>query len=146
MTRCSKSLPGRPDKAFSFSLYFFFAYYIFISNGLILGVVGTPDKSTGHRETGGDQKIEMTAGRSRGRVVRSLALRSGGGGHPFKLNYTSRGGCPLHPPTNYGGGAGGSIGFAVRYQGELLGIWDPQNRDPRRKSPPETEKVPWLAE
>eukprot|EP00964_Phaeocystis_antarctica_P145192 scaffold111188_cov62-Phaeocystis_antarctica.AAC.11 len=40
----------------------------------------------------------------------------------------------------YGGGAGGSIGFSVRYQGELLGIWDLQNRDPRRKSPPETEK------
>ena len=41
------------------------------------------------------------------------------------------------------GGAGGSMGFSVRYQGELLGIWDLQNRDPRRKSPPETEK--WLA-
>ena len=27
----------------------------------------------------------------------------------------------------------------LRYQGELLGIWDPQNRDPRRKTPPETE-------
>ena len=40
----------------------------------------------------------------------------------------------------YGGGAGGSIGFSVRYQGELWGIWDLQNRDPRRKSPPETEK------
>eukprot|EP00964_Phaeocystis_antarctica_P110426 scaffold74786_cov41-Phaeocystis_antarctica.AAC.2 len=42
--------------------------------------------------------------------------------------------------TVYGGGAGGSIGFSVRYQGQLLGIWDLQNRDPRRKSPPETEK------
>ena len=35
---------------------------------------------------------------------------------------------------------GDAIGFSVRYQGELLGIWDLQNRDPRRKSPPETEK------
>ena len=43
-------------------------------------------------------------------------------------------------PRAYGGGAGGSIGFSVRYQGELLGLWDLQNRDPRRKSPPETEK------
>eukprot|EP00964_Phaeocystis_antarctica_P070660 scaffold43041_cov24-Phaeocystis_antarctica.AAC.1 len=47
---------------------------------------------------------------------------------------------PPAPWTNNGGGAGGSIGFSVRYQGELLGIWDLQNRDPRRKSPPETEK------
>ena len=44
------------------------------------------------------------------------------------------------PTVQYGGGAGGSIGFSVRYQGELLGIWDLQNRDDRRKSPPETEK------
>ena len=35
---------------------------------------------------------------------------------------------------------GDAIGFSVRYQGELLGIWDLQNRDPRRKLPPETEK------
>ena len=27
----------------------------------------------------------------------------------------------------------------VRYHGELLGIGDPQNRDPRRKPPPETK-------
>ena len=27
----------------------------------------------------------------------------------------------------------------LRYQGELWGIWDPQNRDPRRKLLPETE-------
>ena len=27
----------------------------------------------------------------------------------------------------------------LHYQGELLGIWDPQNRDPRRKPPPETK-------
>ena len=27
----------------------------------------------------------------------------------------------------------------LHYQGELLGIWDPQNRDPRRKLPPETK-------
>ena len=27
----------------------------------------------------------------------------------------------------------------LRYQGELLGIWDPRNRDPRRKPPPETK-------
>ena len=32
-------------------------------------------------------------------------------------------------PFFYGGGAGGSIGFSVRYQAELLGIWDLQNRD-----------------
>ena len=38
----------------------------------------------------------------------------------------------------YGGGPGGMIGFSVRYQGELLGIWDPQNRDLRQKLPPET--------
>ena len=35
---------------------------------------------------------------------------------------------------------GDSIGFSVRYQGELLGLRDPQNRDLRRKPPPETEK------
>ena len=40
----------------------------------------------------------------------------------------------------YGGCPGDSIGFSVRYQGELLGLRDPQNRDLRRKSPPETEK------
>ena len=28
--------------------------------------------------------------------------------------------------------------FLLRYQGELLGLWDPQNRDLRRKLPPET--------
>ena len=39
---------------------------------------------------------------------------------------------------------GDAIGFSVRYQGELLGIWDLQNRDLRRKSPPETEKIGWL--
>ena len=45
-----------------------------------------------------------------------------------------------YPPYYYGGGAGGMIGCSVRYQAELLGLWDPQNRDLRRKSPPETEK------
>ena len=44
----------------------------------------------------------------------------------------------------YGGGPGDATGFSVRYQGELLGISDLQNRDPRRKSPPETEKNGWL--
>ena len=29
--------------------------------------------------------------------------------------------------------------FLLRYQGELLGLWDPQNRDLRRKPSPETE-------
>ena len=29
--------------------------------------------------------------------------------------------------------------FLFRYQGELLGLWDPQNRDLRRKPPPETK-------
>ena len=43
----------------------------------------------------------------------------------------------------YGGCPGDSIGFSVRYQGELLGLRDPQNRDLRRKSPPET-KTGWL--
>ena len=38
----------------------------------------------------------------------------------------------------YGGCPGHSIGFSLRYQGELLGLWDPQNRDLRRKLPPET--------
>ena len=38
----------------------------------------------------------------------------------------------------YGGGAGGMICCSVRYQAELLGLWDPQNRDLRRKLPPET--------
>ena len=36
--------------------------------------------------------------------------------------------------------AGDAIGLSVRYQGELLMICDLQHRDPRRKSPPETEK------
>ena len=27
---------------------------------------------------------------------------------------------------------------SIRYQDELLGLWDPQNRDLRRKLPPET--------
>ena len=39
----------------------------------------------------------------------------------------------------YGGCPGHSIGFSLRYQGELLGLWDPQNRDLRRKLPPETK-------
>ena len=34
---------------------------------------------------------------------------------------------------------GDSIGFSVRYQGELLGTWDTQNRDPRRNLPSETK-------
>ena len=29
--------------------------------------------------------------------------------------------------------------FLLRYQGELLGLWDPQNRDLRRKLTPETK-------
>ena len=29
--------------------------------------------------------------------------------------------------------------LGVRCQGELLGLWDPQNRDLRRKLPPETK-------
>ena len=37
---------------------------------------------------------------------------------------------------DYGVGPGDSIGFSVRYQGELLGLRD-QNRDLRQKSPPE---------
>ena len=41
---------------------------------------------------------------------------------------------------SYGGRPGDSIGFSVLYQGELMGTWDSQNRDPRRKSPPETEE------
>ena len=32
----------------------------------------------------------------------------------------------------------GVTGLSIRYQGELLGLWDPQNRDLRRKLPPET--------
>jgi hypothetical protein len=28
--------------------------------------------------------------------------------------------------------------YGIKVEGELLGLWDPQNRDPRRKSPPET--------
>ena len=37
----------------------------------------------------------------------------------------------------YGGGTGDVTGLYLRYQGELLGLWDPQNRDLRRKLPPE---------
>ena len=29
--------------------------------------------------------------------------------------------------------------YTLRYQGELLGLWDPQNRDLRQKLPPETK-------
>ena len=39
---------------------------------------------------------------------------------------------------SYGGCPGGVTGLSIRYQGELLGLWDPQNRDLRRKLPPET--------
>ena len=39
-----------------------------------------------------------------------------------------------------GGCPSGVTGFYLRGKGELLGLWDPQNRDPRRKPPPETEK------
>ena len=36
--------------------------------------------------------------------------------------------------------------WSVRYQGELLGLWDLRNRDLRRKSPPETKvSVGWLS-
>ena len=45
---------------------------------------------------------------------------------------------------HYGGGPGGMTGWSLRYQGELLGLWDPQNRDLRRKPPPET--IFWLAD
>ena len=38
----------------------------------------------------------------------------------------------------YGACAGDQVGFYLRCQGELLGLWDPQNRDLRRKLPPET--------
>ena len=38
----------------------------------------------------------------------------------------------------YGGCPGDVTGLYLRYQGELLGLWDPQHRDPRRKPPPET--------
>ena len=37
------------------------------------------------------------------------------------------------------GGPGDVTGFYLRCQGELLGLWDPQNRDLRRKPPPETK-------
>ena len=39
----------------------------------------------------------------------------------------------------YGAGPRDVTGLYLRYQGELLGLWDPQNRDPRRKPPPETK-------
>ena len=39
----------------------------------------------------------------------------------------------------YGACPGGVTGFYLRCQGELLGLWDPQNRDLRRKPPPETK-------
>ena len=52
----------------------------------------------------------------------------------------TRGQCAPAERGAYGGCPGDSIGFSVRYQGELLGLRDPQNRDLRRKSPPETEK------
>ena len=36
--------------------------------------------------------------------------------------------------------------WSVRYQGELLGLWGPQNRDLRRNPPPETKfLVGWLS-
>ena len=45
---------------------------------------------------------------------------------------------PLSPGTGVAH-AGGTTGLvSIRHQGELLGLWDPQNRDPRQKSPPET--------
>ena len=39
----------------------------------------------------------------------------------------------------YGAGPGVVTGLCLRCQGELLGLWDPQNRDLRRKPPPETK-------
>ena len=39
----------------------------------------------------------------------------------------------------YGGCPGDVTSFFLRCQGELLGLWDPQNRDLRRKLPPETK-------
>ena len=44
----------------------------------------------------------------------------------------------------YGGGAGDVAGLYLRYQGELLGLCDPQNRDLRRNPPPETKFFCWL--
>ena len=37
------------------------------------------------------------------------------------------------------GGAGDVTGLYLLYQGELLVLWDPQNRDLRRKLPQETK-------
>ena len=45
---------------------------------------------------------------------------------------------------DYGGCPGDVTGFYLRCQGELLGLWDPQNRDPRRKPPPGTIFFGWL--
>ena len=39
----------------------------------------------------------------------------------------------------YGACPGDVTGLCLRCQGELLGLWDPQNRDLRRKPPPETK-------
>ena len=44
----------------------------------------------------------------------------------------------------YEEGAGDVTGLYLRYQGELLGLWDPQNCDLRQKPPPET--IFWLAD
>ena len=38
----------------------------------------------------------------------------------------------------YGGVPGDQVGLNLRNQGDLLGLWDPQNRDLRRKLPLET--------
>ena len=46
--------------------------------------------------------------------------------------------------TQYGGCPGDATGFSLRYQGERLGIWDPQNRDLHRKSPPKPKNIGWL--
>ena len=39
----------------------------------------------------------------------------------------------------YGEVPGDQVGLYLRYHGVLLGLWDPQNRDLRRKLPPETK-------
>ena len=62
------------------------------------------------------------------------------GGAYFTLYFSSVFTHALIYQEKYGVGPGDSIGLSVRYQGELWGLRDPQNRDLRRKSPPETEK------
>ena len=46
----------------------------------------------------------------------------------------------------YGAGPGDQLGLYLRYQGELFGLLDPQNRDPRRasKTTPRNEVFGWF--